>query len=111
MEYASGGELFERICKAGRFGEDEVLICSNHPFLLQCCCSYDLPLMPIMFCCRHGSSSNNLYQGLASVMQWYISLAILVFTFSLVHFLPERYSKFLTSRSLFMFFNKASMPS
>ncbi|CAJ1932795.1 unnamed protein product [Sphenostylis stenocarpa] len=23
MEYASGGELFERICKAGRFGEDE----------------------------------------------------------------------------------------
>jgi len=24
MEYASGGELFERICKAGRLGEDEV---------------------------------------------------------------------------------------
>eukprot|EP00249_Psilotum_nudum_P014734 c24975_g1_i2 orf=298-1374(+) len=23
MEYAAGGELFERICKAGRFGEDE----------------------------------------------------------------------------------------
>ncbi|KAK9106370.1 hypothetical protein Syun_022381 [Stephania yunnanensis] len=23
MEYASGGELFERICKAGRFSEDE----------------------------------------------------------------------------------------
>ncbi|KAK9169684.1 hypothetical protein Syun_001824 [Stephania yunnanensis] len=25
MEYASGGELFERICKAGRFSEDEVI--------------------------------------------------------------------------------------
>jgi hypothetical protein len=24
MEYASGGELFERICSAGRFNEDEV---------------------------------------------------------------------------------------
>lgn len=24
MEYAAGGELFERICNAGRFGEDEV---------------------------------------------------------------------------------------
>ena len=25
MEYAAGGELFERICNAGRFGEDEVI--------------------------------------------------------------------------------------
>jgi serine/threonine-protein kinase SRK2 len=25
MEYAAGGELFERICNAGRFSEDEVL--------------------------------------------------------------------------------------
>jgi serine/threonine-protein kinase SRK2 len=24
MEYASGGELFNRICNAGRFSEDEV---------------------------------------------------------------------------------------
>ncbi|PPS15427.1 hypothetical protein GOBAR_AA05150 [Gossypium barbadense] len=24
MEYATGGELFERICNAGRFSEDEV---------------------------------------------------------------------------------------
>jgi len=29
MEYASGGELFERICNAGRFSEDEVLIIFN----------------------------------------------------------------------------------
>lgn len=25
MEYAAGGEFFERICNAGRFSEDEVL--------------------------------------------------------------------------------------
>ena len=33
MEYATGGELFERICNAGRFSEDEVLLLSltlNH---------------------------------------------------------------------------------
>jgi hypothetical protein len=30
MEYAAGGELFERICNAGRFSEDEVcLFCSG----------------------------------------------------------------------------------
>ncbi|WVZ24898.1 hypothetical protein V8G54_003442 [Vigna mungo] len=29
MEYASGGELFERICSAGRFSEDEVVLLSN----------------------------------------------------------------------------------
>ena len=26
MEYAAGGELFDRICNAGRFSEDEVLL-------------------------------------------------------------------------------------
>ena len=25
MEYAAGGELFDRICSAGRFSEDEVI--------------------------------------------------------------------------------------
>jgi len=34
MEYASGGELFERICNAGRFSEDEVL--SNVTFIHLC---------------------------------------------------------------------------
>jgi hypothetical protein len=32
MEYAAGGELFERICNAGRFSEDEVykfVICAR----------------------------------------------------------------------------------
>jgi serine/threonine-protein kinase SRK2 len=28
MEYAAGGELFERICNAGRFSEDEVSLSS-----------------------------------------------------------------------------------
>lgn len=26
MEYVAGGELFDRICNAGRFNEDEVLL-------------------------------------------------------------------------------------
>lgn len=30
MEYASGGELFERICNAGRFSEDEVFILKDY---------------------------------------------------------------------------------
>jgi serine/threonine-protein kinase SRK2 len=36
MEYAAGGELFERICNAGRFSEDEVksLSLSLIPFVL-----------------------------------------------------------------------------
>lgn len=36
MEYAAGGELFERICSAGRFSEDEV---KNvfHKILAFCC--------------------------------------------------------------------------
>lgn len=28
MEYAAEGELFERICNAGRFSEDEVVLIS-----------------------------------------------------------------------------------
>lgn len=34
MEYASGGELFERICSAGRFSEDEVVLLSNMAIVL-----------------------------------------------------------------------------
>ncbi|TVU46149.1 hypothetical protein EJB05_05667 [Eragrostis curvula] len=33
MEYASGGELFERICNAGRFSEDEVPLFFSHRHL------------------------------------------------------------------------------
>jgi len=42
-------------------------------------------------CCRHAFSSNNLYQGLATVMQWYIISPHRVFNFSILHLLPERY--------------------
>ncbi|KAF9684271.1 hypothetical protein SADUNF_Sadunf04G0100700 [Salix dunnii] len=35
MEYASGGELFERICNAGRFSEDEVLTLDMAHFFFQ----------------------------------------------------------------------------
>ena len=89
MEYASGGELFERICNAGRFSEDEVLICYIHLFVL----SYSayIPLMPVMLGCRHDSSSNNLYPALATAMRWYVNLAHLVLTFASVHFLPSQY--------------------
>ncbi|GFY80230.1 protein kinase superfamily protein [Actinidia rufa] len=31
MEYASGGELFERICNAGRFSEDESSLLHSQP--------------------------------------------------------------------------------
>ncbi|MBA0618421.1 hypothetical protein Godav_027774, partial [Gossypium davidsonii] len=31
MEYAAGGELFERICNAGRFGEDESSVLHSQP--------------------------------------------------------------------------------
>ena len=73
MEYASGGELFERICNAGRFSEDEVsvhdrlhiVIISKQPdcFLLVLC--FASP-------CRPASFSSNLYQVLAIVIQWYV---------------------------------------
>jgi len=35
MEYAAGGELFERICSAGRFSEDEVCLLSLFSFVHQ----------------------------------------------------------------------------
>jgi hypothetical protein len=45
MEYAAGGELFDRICSAGRFSEDEVIARSFIPIRrlrlgsLSCCFS------------------------------------------------------------------------
>lgn len=35
MEYAAGGELFERICNAGRFCEDEVSVAESFFLLLE----------------------------------------------------------------------------
>ena len=92
MEYAAGGELFERICNAGQFSENEVLIYCIHSFMLFVLL-LQLSLMPIMMCFRHASSSNNLYLGLAAVMQWYKSSAHLVFGCRIVHLLPRRYSE------------------
>ena len=44
MEYAAGGELFERICSAGRFSEDEVTLSLRINFLcyftLFCSCCH-----------------------------------------------------------------------
>ena len=41
MEYASGGELFERICAAGRFDEHEVFKDSAN-FLCEYVCGYQI---------------------------------------------------------------------
>ena len=70
MEYASGGELFERICNAGRFSEDEVLI--QHVDFVSDRVHVFIFLMYSVLCCRHASSSSNLYQELATVMRWYV---------------------------------------
>lgn len=71
MEYASGGELFERICNAGRFSEDEVFV---QALLFVCHYFYIFiygEFTPTL-CCRHVSSSSNLYQESATVMLWYV---------------------------------------
>jgi hypothetical protein len=113
MEYASGGELFERICNAGRFSEDEVLIIFHSWILNAVPLLLRLTLVTIMLCCRHGFSSNNLYQELATVMQWYIISPNVVFTFTIAHLLPKKHSKMFDSNriSLFVFHNKANMSS
>ena len=74
MEYAAGGELFERICNAGRFSEDEVDqiyykgICH---FTQDVFCYWHL-FIPLH---RQGSSSNNWFQELAIVTPWYINFS------------------------------------
>jgi hypothetical protein len=45
MEYAAGGELFERICNAGRFSEDEV---SNSLFTYSSYFLYSFKVNPIL---------------------------------------------------------------
>lgn len=47
MEYASGGELFERISNAGRFNEDEVLYLILYVCLFQYKCGF---LMYLLSC-------------------------------------------------------------
>ncbi|KAG5548080.1 hypothetical protein RHGRI_013690 [Rhododendron griersonianum] len=50
MEYASGGELFERICNAGRFSEDEAL--KLYPFELQARFFFQQLISGVSYC--HG---------------------------------------------------------
>jgi len=47
MEYAAGGELFERICSAGRFSEDEVSL----PFEKLCCAFANMKLLVFRIIC------------------------------------------------------------
>lgn len=72
MEYAAGGELFVKICSAGRFSEDEVQTTSSLFSLLQ--------MKPrkkktktweiIFLKNRLGFSSNSLYLESAIVIPW-----------------------------------------
>lgn len=68
MEYASGGELFERISNAGRFNEDEVsnlLIINPSGYS----CERFIRLRNL-FLHRLASSSSNLYLASATVTPW-----------------------------------------
>lgn len=75
MEYAAGGELFGRICTAGRFSEDEVkqiYICN-----FSYCSMIDendlVVLSNFIFVStnnRLASSSNSLYPVSATVIPW-----------------------------------------
>ncbi|WVZ10747.1 hypothetical protein V8G54_015277 [Vigna mungo] len=62
MEYASGGELFERICKAGRFGEDELPFTLNAYYvLLQARFFFQQLISGVSFC--HAMLENTLLDG------------------------------------------------
>lgn len=50
MEYAAGGELFDRIVKAGRFSEDEARY-----FFQQLICGVDYCHQSVSFLCRTHS--------------------------------------------------------
>ncbi|MCO5574646.1 hypothetical protein L7F22_028435 [Adiantum nelumboides] len=73
MEYAAGGELFQRICNAGRFSEDEVLLSATHIRVSYChdmqICHRDLKLentllddsaVPRLKICDFGYSKSSL---------------------------------------------------
>lgn len=64
-------------------------------------------LIFIVFCCRLVSFSNNLYPGLATVMQWYKFWSFCLIITSSVH---EERVRCLTWISPFVFFHEASLP-
>lgn len=79
MEYAAGGELFERICNAGRFSEDEVwsLILTDSKDEICNVDGVDMCNWPHLsrfifcwFCYRLGIFSSSLSQELAIVILW-----------------------------------------
>lgn len=60
MEYASGGELFERICNAGRFPEDEVCsILQLFLNLIALTSNSSVDFLTYHIFVRHVSSSSN----------------------------------------------------
>lgn len=71
MEYAAGGELFERICNAGRFSEDEV-----HALLLSYYFHYEL-WFPKRFCAPRVYSLICYNQ---TIQNFYLSGTILLST-------------------------------
>lgn len=77
MEYASGGELFERICNSGRFSEDEVFI--RFVSIMQSFLFTFADMSGYFFLFRLASFSNNLYLGSVTVMQWYVKFSFWLF--------------------------------
>lgn len=81
MEYAAGGELFERICSAGRFSEDEV---SLYVFfdtislisMLMGIIRIDLPAVCLFVVTlprgRQDFSSSSSYLESVTATSWYI---------------------------------------
>jgi len=86
MEYAAGGELFERICNAGRFSEDEVdnflLGFPSHPL-----CLYLYPCLIYfpLWLCRLDISFSSLFLVCTTVMPWYKNSQVLKKLLNFLH--------------------------
>jgi serine/threonine protein kinase len=66
MEYAAGGELFERICNAGRFSEDEVFFF----FLFLLLNKKMLNKFDFLFIFRRGIFFSSLFLELVTATLW-----------------------------------------
>jgi serine/threonine protein kinase len=67
MEYAAGGELFERICNAGRFSEDEVFFFF---FLFLLLNKKMLNKFDFLFIFRRGIFFSSLFLELVTATLW-----------------------------------------
>jgi serine/threonine protein kinase len=65
MEYAAGGELFERICNAGRFSEDEVFF-----FFFLLLNKKMLNKFDFLFIFRRGIFFSSLFLELVTATLW-----------------------------------------